>query len=227
MCPSSIPVIPTAPFPPVGPLGRVPHPPRYSGAAPTPRRESCCPSLPSAAVLLSCSAFVSPQAPSTWPVSQGMVSSDPDQVFREDTVGPPRFLGFPHTYMPCSVTPVGPRHLASRCLDAVFADLDELDSHVVGSFRGSIARPAHSLSTLRRMGCPIATQDSLPAGCPSVAGQDCGPAGNHGQVSARCHRASPSPKLSWRTKIRPQVLFAACSLIFLSSLPVLLDLVRE
>lgn len=147
------------------------------------------------AVLLSCSAFVSPQAPSTWPVSPGMVSGDPDPVCREDTVGPPRFLGFPHMDMPCSVTPVGPRHLASRCLDAAFADLDELGSHIVGSCRGSIAWPVHSLSTLRRTGYPITTQDSLPAGCPSVAGQDCGPAGNHGEVSAHCHRASPSPRL--------------------------------
>lgn len=46
------------------------------------------------------------------------------------------------------------RHLASRCLAAAFANLDELGSHVVRSFRGSIARPAHSLSTLHRMGCP-------------------------------------------------------------------------
>jgi len=31
-------------------------------------------------------------------------------------------------------------------------------------FRGSITQPAHSLSTLRNMGYPNATQDSLPAG---------------------------------------------------------------
>ena len=31
------------------------------------------------------------------------------------------------------------------------------------NFRGSIARPVHSLSTLRRMDCSTTTQDSLPA----------------------------------------------------------------
>ena len=33
-------------------------------------------------------------------------------------------------------------------------------------FRGSITRPARSLSTLRSAGHPVTTQDSLPAGCP-------------------------------------------------------------
>ncbi len=34
----------------------------------------------------------------------------------------------------------------------------------IPSFRGSITRPTHSLSTLRSPGCPGTTQDSLPAG---------------------------------------------------------------
>jgi len=34
----------------------------------------------------------------------------------------------------------------------------------IGRFRGSIAWPTASLSTLRRLGYPIPTQDSLPAG---------------------------------------------------------------
>lgn len=180
MCPSSHPVIPTAPFPPLDPLGRVPHLPRYYGAAPTPRRESCCPSLPSAnspSLVLDIRLSHRHEHLALW--ARGWYPGHPYPVFREDTAGPPRFLRFPHLYMPCSVTPVGPRHLASRCLDAAFADLDELGSHMGGSFRGSIARPAHSLSTLRRMGCPITAQDSLPTGCPSSAGQDCCPAGNH------------------------------------------------
>lgn len=80
--------------------------------------------------------------------------------------------GVPLMHMLCSVTPVGPRQLASWRLDAAFAGRDELRSHVVESFRGSIARPVHSRSTLRGMSCPITTQDLLPAGCPSVAGQD-------------------------------------------------------
>jgi hypothetical protein len=38
-------------------------------------------------------------------------------------------------------------------------------------FRGSITRPACSLSTLRSVGHPTATQDSLPAGRPASAGR--------------------------------------------------------
>ena len=37
-------------------------------------------------------------------------------------------------------------------------------------FRGSIARPAHSLSTLRRVGYPTTTQDSLSGGWPALPG---------------------------------------------------------
>jgi hypothetical protein len=39
-------------------------------------------------------------------------------------------------------------------------------------FRGSISRPTRSLSTLRSAGCPGTTQDSLPAGGLTFAGQD-------------------------------------------------------
>jgi hypothetical protein len=76
--------------------------------------------------------------------------------------------GQPLVHMPCSSTPEGPLesgHHDSR--DAAFRVLDRVGS-LIRKFRGSIARPAHSLSTLRRMGHPIATQDSLPA-----AGQLC------------------------------------------------------
>jgi len=41
----------------------------------------------------------------------------------------------------------------------------------LAQFRGSIPRPTHSLSTLRRADCSAATQDSLPDGWPSLSGQ--------------------------------------------------------
>jgi len=40
----------------------------------------------------------------------------------------------------------------------------------ISAFRGSITRPAHSLSTLRRVGCPTAAQDSLPDSWPAFPG---------------------------------------------------------
>jgi len=46
------------------------------------------------------------------------------------------------------------------------------------SFRGSITRPARSLSTLRSQGHPCTTQDSLPADGPILAGRDFNPLGS-------------------------------------------------
>ena len=63
-------------------------------------------------------------------------------------------------------------------------------------FRGSIARLRHSLSTLRRAGCPTATQDSLPA-----AGQALPDGIGYPQGSTKGFRvrvSSPFPKLAWR-----------------------------
>ena len=83
--------------------------------------------------------------------------------FRAETTGPPTFLGNPdcayallsdpgrtdHT-RPLSVRRLGPR-----------SDHDEGSCGNVS--RGSITRPGHSLSTLRRVDHSTTTQDSLPA----------------------------------------------------------------
>ena len=58
------------------------------------------------------------------------------------------------------VRPLDPNDAAFRLSDGV--------GPLAFPFRGSITRPMHSLSTLRRAGLPAATQDSLPA-----AGQLC------------------------------------------------------
>jgi hypothetical protein len=65
-----------------------------------------------------------------------------------------------------------------RALGVVFRHLDSVDSHNSPRFRGSITRPAHSLSTLRRVGYPTATQDSLPDGWPALSGRELLPAGS-------------------------------------------------
>lgn len=89
----------------------------------------------------------------------------------------PRFLGSPLAYMPCSQTPArppAPDHLGAD--DVAFRD-----SHGVGprgkTSRGSITQPARPLSTLRSRGHPRTTQDSLPAGWPTLAGREWIPAG--------------------------------------------------
>jgi hypothetical protein len=77
--------------------------------------------------------------------------------------GPPRFLGYPYTCMPCSLTPV--THQDPACSVSPFClPLFRQCRRSQLDFRGSITQPACSLSTLRSAGYPCTTQDSLPVG---------------------------------------------------------------
>jgi hypothetical protein len=99
--------------------------------------------------------------------------------------------------VPCSLTPAGPLCSATAALGIVFRHLDDVDSHDYQTFRGSITRPAHSLSTLRRVGYPTATQDSLPA-----AGQPYRAGLVTRRVPTKGFRSSPPPfpSFAWRTQ---------------------------
>ncbi len=71
----------------------------------------------------------------------------------------------------------------------------------ISKFRGSITRPASSLSTLRSDGYPSATQDSLPGGGRPYPGGT-RPAGSVRKVSETTHLTSslpPSPSFARRT----------------------------
>ena len=91
--------------------------------------------------------------------------------------------GEPPVPMPCSPTPAGRN--ASGLYDASarppFRPRRRLLTSTV--FRGSITRPGHSLSTLRRVGRPTTTQDSLSA-TGQVLPDGLSPAGFHRKVSA-------------------------------------------
>jgi hypothetical protein len=76
--------------------------------------------------------------------------------------GPPRFLESPPVSMPCSRTPADLRARPNTARRHGPRASYYEGSPQVG-FRGSIARPRHSLSTLRPVGRPHRTQDSLPA----------------------------------------------------------------
>src|SRR5436190_15562611 len=76
--------------------------------------------------------------------------------------GSPAFLGNPVVLLPCSTTPAGRSRV--RSYDAAARPPccpRRRLPHLV--FRGSITRPWHSLSTLRRGSRLAPTQDSLPA----------------------------------------------------------------
>ena len=78
---------------------------------------------------------------------------------------------------------------------------DTASAPTSSEFRGSITRPAPSLSTLRSAGYPNATQDSLPGGGRPYPGGT-RPAGSVRKVSETTHLTSslpPSPSFARRT----------------------------
>src|SRR6266446_4513834 len=80
-----------------------------------------------------------------------------------EMAGPPRFLGDLRAHALLS-DPDGtgtPSHSGVSMLPSAIL---EHVGYRHSLFRGSITRPAHSLSTLRSQGLPWTTQDSLPAG---------------------------------------------------------------
>ena len=106
-------------------------------------------------------------------------------------------MGNPHVRSSCSSTPVespAPGHLGRS--DAAPIDSQSKGFHVK-QFRGSLARPSHSLSTLRSVNYLSGTQDSLPA-----AGQlyrtGIAPAGFLRKDSEIRHFSSSFPTPSWR-----------------------------
>ena len=85
-----------------------------------------------------------------------------------ETSGSPRFLGSPSSCMPRSQTPEGSTtqgHQVWRMMPSVNR---KPSAPSIGSFRGSITRPARSLSTLHRTGYPDTAQDSLLGGRPPL-----------------------------------------------------------
>ncbi len=91
--------------------------------------------------------------------------------------------------------PYGPEDIAFRCLYGVGSSMR--------SFRGWITRPAPSLSTLRRLGYPRPTQDSLPAGGHPWPGRIGYLLGSRRRVSKKVTLSSsspPFPGFAWRKK---------------------------
>src|SRR5690606_39151410 len=111
------------------------------------------------------------------PPGRGFVAASPSPLFSVETTRPPRFLGNPFVCMPRSSTPAGPlcQAIRLRWLPSAFATTS---TPATTRLRGSITRPAHSLSTLRSAGHPTTTQDSLPARRPPLAGRDSHPLGS-------------------------------------------------
>ena len=92
--------------------------------------------------------------------------------FTMETSGSLRFLGNPGGHCPCSSTPAGSGRLSGPRVSCLTRPPPVSTTKAPSGlyFRGSITRPLTSLSTLRRMGRPTTTQDSLLAAGPALPG---------------------------------------------------------
>ncbi len=124
-----------------------------------------------------------PQTQDAPPAGLGFSPDSPKPDSKTEATGPPRFLGDPAMDVPCSSTPAGPLRSATTALRWCLPPFQRRRLPREPKFRGSITRPIHSLSTLRRMGYPTATQDSLPDGWPTFPGRDWLPACAQRKVS--------------------------------------------
>jgi hypothetical protein len=106
--------------------------------------------------------------------------------------------------VPCSSTPAEPPRSTTTALRYCLPPSRRCRLPRLLCFRGSITRPTHSLSTLRRMDCSIATQDSLPDGWPAFPG---GLVARWVPTKVSGAILPPSPGFAWRTgndrNIRP------------------------
>ena len=138
----------------------------------------------------------------------------PGRSCRMETVGSPRFLG-----NPCAraLLPGPRRDLHARPITAFRCCLPRLAPRRLPQLRflrGSIAQPAHLLSTLRSAGHPNTTQDLLPGGRPTLPGRDSHPLGFNERFQLM---HPPFPDLTWRKpneanfgQDRPNSLSANC-----------------
>ncbi|SRR6266545_6316453 len=140
-------------------------------SVPLARFPSPCGTTPAPAV----SAPFGPQVqrPRAW----GLFNRPPPVTLSVETTVPPRFLGDPRVRTPCSSTPPEPRRFIRLRSVSVLSLHLQLRGPRDWSFRGSIARLAHFLSTLRGSDRSESTQDSVPA-VASFAGWDWLPTGS-------------------------------------------------
>ena len=156
------------PLPSAGSLGPVPPPRRYYGTLRPP-------AAPLASLRCLRSAIpplrrgLLPSASTRGRGLRGVGVPVPEPELSVETDGSPKFLGTPRVPWPCSPTPVGPVTPGHSGVPARSPRLTRARTPAM-IFRGSIARPGHSLSTLRREGCPSTTPDSLPAAGQALPG---------------------------------------------------------
>ena len=174
----------------------VPPLPRYYEATPTSCRPSRLASFPSLFGTAAAPWASLPPAQGAAPCGPGVIDRLPLPVRATETTGPPRFLEDPLMNVPCSSTPAESSRSATAARRCCLPLSRQCRLPRLLCFRGSITRPTHSLSTLRRMNYSIATQDSLPDGWPAFPGGTDFPLGPNERFQVNL---PPSPGFAWRT----------------------------
>jgi hypothetical protein len=154
------------PFPPQGLLrGRIPLLHRYYGMLRLPIAPPAALRFPSLGGTIHARTIRSPRWSARHRGARGFRSPrryPPGDFSRMETIGPLKFLGNPCVRAlfsdPGGTFAPGPCGASVR--PSAFGTAS---APAIRFFRGSIARPAHPLSTLRRMDHSTTTQDSLPA----------------------------------------------------------------
>ena len=143
---------------------------RFPGLVGTIGRSDFLPSIPGGSLTrppvppLRC-LFRSRRRPALPPTSLGLVSRVPDRHIEDGENRISRVPVRSSRCMPCSrQTPVGPERQATSALAILPSARDTASAPTNSEFRGSITRPASSLSTLRSVSYPTTTQDLLPGG---------------------------------------------------------------
>ena len=156
--------LPDAPLPsPASRTVPVPRFPRYYQGAMTscrPSRRASLPSLGGTTRSARVSPVVRPSAAAGGVLELFTRYLRPGKVSGNDRIS--YVPGEPAVLLPCSPTPAGPTHQAITMRRRGPRYVHGEGSRI-NSFRGSITRLRHWLSTLRRPGRPGTTQDSLPA----------------------------------------------------------------
>ena len=124
-------------------------------------------------------------------------SLSPRRLFSDGNDRASQVPGEPLWACPVLKTPAGPSRQALAARRCGLPLLVQRRLPPFRFFRGSMARPAHPLSTLRRTDHSATTQDSLPAVGHTLPDRMLPPAGSLRKVSTMSHNiASPFPKLS-------------------------------
>jgi len=118
--------------------------------------------LPSRGDTTCCACAFAPSGPGRQTAGRGSVIRSPNAgPYHVETSRISQVPGKPSVPMPCSSTPAGPTTPGPYGASARPPLCPQRRLPREFTFRGSIARPGDSLSTLRRVGCPHATQDSF------------------------------------------------------------------